>query len=127
MKRDLRTIITVLFRCLRLRCPACGRSSIVRRPFQIKHYCSSCSALYKREPGFFVGAILANVIATEGLILAVYLISLLVTGVNYQSVLNVLFTLAILLPIAFYHHSWSVWLSFDYLLESLPKVYETRF
>jgi hypothetical protein len=23
-------------------------------------------------------------------------------------------------PLAFYHHSWSLWLGFDHLIESLP-------
>jgi hypothetical protein len=27
---------------------------------------------------------------------------------------------AIIFPIAFYHHSWSLWLGFDHLVESLP-------
>jgi hypothetical protein len=27
----------------------------------------------------------------------------------------------LLFPVAFYHHSWSFWLGFDYLIESLPK------
>ena len=32
-----------------------------------------------------------------------------------------LFTLAALLPVALYHHSWSVWLAFDHLVETLPR------
>jgi hypothetical protein len=28
-------------------------------------------------------------------------------------------------PLAFYHHSWSFWLAFDYLVEGLP-VYPHR-
>lgn len=126
MKKNYRSIIEVLFRCLRLRCPACGQSSIVRSPFHIKHHCPSCRALFKREDGFFVGAIMVNLIVTEGVILATYVIFLLVNGSNYHALLNALFTLALLLPVVFYHHTWSVWLSFDYLVESLPKVPQTR-
>ena len=92
----------------------------------MKHHCSACGALFQREPGFFVGAIMVNIVFTEGLILAVYICSLLIPGVNYQSLLNVLFVLALCLPIAFYHHTWSVWLSFDHLLESLPTVNVTK-
>ena len=73
-----------------------------------------------REEGFFVGAILINVVTTEMMILALYLISLIV-GFNYQIVLTVLFIAAVSFPIVFYHHSWSIWLGFDYLIESLPK------
>ena len=73
-----------------------------------------------REEGFFVGAILINVVTTEAVILALYLISLVI-GFNYQIVLTVLFIAAISFPVVFYHHSWSIWLGFDYLIESLPR------
>ena len=82
--------------------------------------------MFKREEGFFVGAILANVITTEIIILLTCLIFLTVGGVDYQKVLPALFILALLFPVAFFHHSWSFWLAFDYLVESLPKYEERR-
>ncbi len=121
-----RPILPVLLRSLRLRCPACGKSSIIRKPFHIRHHCPDCLSLFKREEGFFVGAILANVITTEFVILLVCFIWLTIAGANYQSVLPVLFVVALLFPVAFFHHSWSFWLGFDYLVESLPKYEERR-
>ena len=82
--------------------------------------------LFKREDGFFVGAILINVVITEFVIVVVYIISLPVFGAHYQLVLTILFVVAILFPLAFYHHSWSLWLGFDHLVESLPKMPKTR-
>src|SRR5918912_1497605 len=120
MKRERRPILRTLFRSLRLRCPVCGKSAIVQRPFKIKHHCPVCDALFMREEGFFVGAILINVVTTEAMILALYLISLVV-GFNYQVVLTILFIAAVAFPILFYHHSWSIWLGFDHLVEGLPK------
>jgi uncharacterized protein (DUF983 family) len=114
----------VLSRSLRLRCPACGQSSIVDRPFHIKHHCSACQALFKREEGFFVGAILANVITTEFVILVTCGIWLTLIGWSYESLLAILFFVAILFPLAFFHHSWSLWLGFDYLIEGLPVFQE---
>ena len=113
--------MSTLLRCLRLRCPVCGESSIAQRPFKIKHHCPSCDALFMREAGFFVGAILINVVMTEFVILAIYMICLVVLSLNYQVVLTTLFVAALLFPIAFYHHSWSIWLGFDHLVEGLPK------
>lgn len=78
-------------------------------------------ALFKREDGFFVGAILANVVVTEIVILLVCFFFLLIVGTNYDRVLVLLFVMALLFPIAFYHHSWAFWLGFDYIVESLPK------
>ncbi|MEP6743293.1 MAG: DUF983 domain-containing protein [bacterium] len=113
-------------RAIRLRCPACGKSSLIERLFHIKHHCPSCRSLFKREEGFFVGAILANVITTEIVILVVCLFSLLVLDASYETVLIALFVLALLFPIAFFHHSWSLWLAFDYLIESLPTYHEGK-
>ncbi len=121
MKKEKRPILSTLFRSLRLLCPVCGLSSIVQSPFHIKHHCPECSALFKREAGFFVGAIMANVVTTEFVILVVSLSLLLFVGADYQRVLFALFGIALLFPVAFYHHSWSFWLGFDYLVESLPK------
>ena len=73
-----------------------------------------------------MGAILVNVVMTELVILAVYAISLPVFGSHYQLVLGILFVLAVLFPLAFYHHSWSLWLGFDYLVEGLPQAPERR-
>lgn len=116
-----RNILRTLRYALRLKCPACGASSIVRKPFHIKHHCDSCHALFKREEGFFVGAILMNVVVSELIILVVCFFALLLLGADYENVLIVLFIVGLLFPVLFFHHSWSLWLAFDYLIESLPK------
>jgi len=113
--------VETIRRALTLRCPACGNSSIIQKPFHIKHHCEHCHALFKREEGFFVGAILMNVVVTELIILVVCFFALLLLGADYDDVLKILFAVAILFPILFFHHSWSLWLAFDYLIESLPK------
>jgi uncharacterized protein (DUF983 family) len=122
MKHDFRSILKLIGRCVRARCPACGEASIVERPFQIRHHCPSCDSLFKREDGFFVGAILANVVTTEFVILLGCFFGLLVVQVDYDKVLGWLFVIAVIFPLAFYHHSWSFWLTFDFIIESLPKV-----
>ena len=115
---DLKQVVR---RVALLRCPVCGLDSLVERPFHIRHHCQSCSSVFKREEGFFVGAILANVVITEITILVVCFFALLVLGVEYEAMLWVLFVIAIVFPIAFFHHSWSLWLTFDNLVEGLPK------
>ncbi len=126
MNPDRKSIVNVLARALRLRCPACGQSSIARGVFRIKHHCPQCGSLFKREEGFFVGAILANVMTTEAVILLVCFIWLSIIGASYERVLAGLFIVALLFPVAFYHHSWSLWLAFDYLIEGLPKYEKPR-
>ena len=117
---------SVLRRSFALRCPACGQSSIVRKPFHIRHHCPDCLSIFKREEGFFVGAILANVLATEFMILWACFLWLVIAGADYQNLLPILLVVALLFPVVFFHHSWSFWLGFDYLVESLPKYDEKR-
>jgi uncharacterized protein (DUF983 family) len=121
MKRDPRTIVLTLSRCLRLICPVCGGASIVDRPFNLKHRCTACEVIFKREEGFFVGAIMANVIATEFLILVVYFSCLLFTNFDESVTLTILFIVGVTFPLAFYHHSWALWLGIDHLIEGLPQ------
>ncbi|HSS19208.1 MAG TPA: hypothetical protein VLL54_03980 [Pyrinomonadaceae bacterium] len=69
-----------------------------------------------------MGAILANMMTTELVILLVSVICLAGLGYNYEPVLAALFIVGLVFPVLFYHHSWSFWLTFDYLIEGLPKV-----
>jgi uncharacterized protein (DUF983 family) len=120
IKRDRHTILATLARCLKLQCPVCGGESIVRRPFNLKHRCDACGAIFKREEGFFVGAIMANVVATEVFILITYLACLTLTNLSDSSILTILFVMAIAFPLAFYHHAWALWLGMDHFIEGLP-------
>jgi uncharacterized protein (DUF983 family) len=121
MKRDRPGIGLTIWRSLKLRCPACGRASIVARPFNLKHRCDACGVIFKREEGFFVGAIMANVVATEGFILVIYLACITLTSLNEQVLLTTLFVVGIAFPLAFYHHAWSLWLAMDHLIEGLSR------
>ncbi|MDQ3474070.1 MAG: hypothetical protein M3447_10070 [Acidobacteriota bacterium] len=80
-----------------------------------------CGAIFKREEGFFVGAIMVAVVTTEAVIVLAYLISLPIVSGHYDLVIGVLLVLALLFPVAFFHHSWSIWLSFDHFIEGLPQ------
>lgn len=121
MKRDPLTILVMLGHCLKLRCPVCGRASIVERPFNLKHLCSGCGVIFKREEGFFVGAIMANVVATEVFILLAYFACLLFTNLSDSAMLTILFVIGVSFPLAFYHHAWALWLGMDHLIEGLSR------
>ena len=120
MKRTFGNVRQLFNRVITLRCPVCGKASIAESPFRIRHHCSECRSLFKREDGFFVGAILVSVVTTELIILAACFFALLVLNLEYEKVLLALFGLAVIFPVIFYHHGWSIWLGFDHLVESLP-------
>ena len=61
------------------------------------------------------------VVTTEAVIVLAYLISLPIVAAHYEVVIGILLTLALISPVAFFHHSWSIWLSFDHFIEGLPQ------
>jgi uncharacterized protein (DUF983 family) len=126
VKRLRPPLIKSLRWCLALRCPACGRSGIFASLFHLKEHCDACRAIFKREEGFFVGAIMVAVVTTEVVIVLAYLVSLSIVGPHYQFVINILLVIALLFPVAFYHHSWSIWLAFDHFIEGLPHARTPR-
>jgi len=67
-----------------------------------------------------VGAIMANVVATEVVILLGYFLSLAL-GLDDRTMLTLLFVVGVTFPLAFYHHSWALWLGMDHLIEGLPR------
>ena len=116
-----RSIVKALTRGARLCCPACGRRSVFQSPFRIRHYCPACGAVFQREEGFFVGAIMLNVVTTEAAVMAAAGLCLLAFPGRDRLLLWLLFAVALLFPVAFYHHSWSLWLAGDHLVEGLPR------
>ena len=114
-------LLKTLARGLLLRCPVCGESNVFRAPFQVRHHCPECLALFQREEGFFVGAIMLNVVVTEGAVMLAFGLCLLILGGGGTLTLPVLFVVALLFPVLFYHHSWSLWLAGDHVVERLPK------
>jgi uncharacterized protein (DUF983 family) len=118
-----RPVIETLARGARLRCPACGGAHVFRSPFRVRHECPACGAVFQREEGFFVGAIMINVVTTEAAVMATAGLWLLSpAGTDAGSVLlPLLFAVALLFPVAFYHHAWSLWLAADHLVEGLPR------
>jgi hypothetical protein len=55
------------------------------------------------------------------LIIIVYFASLLLTNLNERITLTILFVVGVTFPLAFYHHSWALWLGLDHLIEGLPR------
>ena len=120
VNRESRPILRTLARGARLRCPVCGRGAVFRSPFHVRPSCPACGAVFQREEGFFVGAIMLNVVTTEAAVLAAAGVCLLLFPGRDRLLIWLLFGVALLFPIAFYHHAWSLWLAGDHLVEGLP-------
>jgi uncharacterized protein (DUF983 family) len=111
----------VLIRGLKLKCPACGGSSLYKSAFKMQERCPVCGLVYGREQGYFVGAIYINVMATEALILLVYLVSLITGFVNERVIFPLMIGMAVVLPLIFFRLSRSLWLSIDHIVSPRPR------
>lgn len=114
----------ILVRGLKLKCPNCGLGPLYVSLFRMNKICDYCDLVFEREQGYFIGAIYINVIATETTLLLTLLIYGLITGTIKQQILTILFVLAIVLPLLFFRHSRSLWLSIDHILN--PEKHSSR-
>ena len=121
MRQEGRPVLPTLARAARLRCPACGTRSVFQSPFRVRPFCPACGTIFQREEGFFVGAIMLNVVTTEAAVMAAAGLCLLLLPGDGAALLGLVFAVALLFPVAFYHHAWSLWLAGDHLVEGLPR------
>src|SRR5256885_2868347 len=96
---DIQRAKRIMLRGLKLRCPACGEGRLYKSIFKMNRDCSHCGLVFAREQGYFVGAIYVNVIVTESLIFFTYLVSLLVLPAADSTIYNILFVLALTVPL----------------------------
>jgi len=121
MSMDTGRARRILVRGLRLKCPDCGQASLYASLFKMKHHCSHCGLVFEREEGYFIGALYINVMATESLLLFLFILYYMIRPVTEDWLYIILFGLALLLPLIFFRHSRSLWLSIDHIIEPNAK------
>lgn len=105
---------TVLGRCLRLRCPACGDGRLFSGWFRNHDSCSNCGYDFVREPGFYLGSIYVNYGLTAVLLVAVCSPIVLLTDTPYSQITPFALLFCVLFPMWFHHYARAIWLGFDY-------------
>ncbi|HLY30310.1 MAG TPA: DUF983 domain-containing protein [Ktedonobacterales bacterium] len=109
--------LLLLWRGVRLRCPRCGQGKLYRRLWTLTMYteCPVCHWVYEREEGYWTGAMAIDLVAAE-LLVAVLIITFNVQGYQLLPQFAIGIPLAIVLPIIFYPHAKSLWMTLDFLL-----------
>jgi uncharacterized protein (DUF983 family) len=107
----------LLSRALRLRCPACGAGGLFTSWFGMRPVCPGCGLVMEREEGYFLGAVMFNLVAAELLFAGGLLAVLLATWPNppwdalwIGSVVGM-----VAVPLLLYPFSKTIWLAFDLL------------
>jgi uncharacterized protein (DUF983 family) len=107
--------LVMLWRGLRLRCPNCGRGHLFRRGYTMYERCPVCGWRFEREEGYWTGAIAVNLVVTEFCV-TVAVVAMAVAGVPLFTMLVLGLPATVALPLLFYWHAKSLWMSIDFIL-----------
>jgi uncharacterized protein (DUF983 family) len=115
------TVPRLLLRGLALRCPLCGGGRLFRRYFSIVDRCPRCGFRLERIEGHWIGALGINMIVT---FLAVLVAVVAAFAATYQDesawvAVGAIVATAVVVPIAFYPVSKTVWSAIDLAMRPL--------
>lgn len=107
--------LLLLWRGLRLRCPRCGKGKLFYRGYRMYALCPECGWRFEREEGYWTGAMAVNLVVTE-LIVAAVVIPLAAIQTPLVPLFAIGIPATVALPLIFYRHSKSLWMTIDFLL-----------
>ena len=126
MSSDKRYLSTLLWRGLRLRCPACGDGKMFYNWLTMVDPCQACGRRFDRSPGYLLGSIYFNYGATALLVVAIYFTMFLTETMTGRQLLYVLTGFALLFPLWFFRYARGLWIAFDELFDPWPNEQESR-
>ena len=102
-------------------CPLCGSGGLFTGWFRMRERCPRCGYLFEREEGFFLGAYVINLAITQGLLLVLAIVPLIVllNSRPDQSLVPIVaggLAAALAGPLAFYPFSKTIWTAIDLIL-----------
>ena len=103
------------------RCAVCGSGGLFTGWFRMKERCPRCGYLFEREECFFLGAYVINLAITQGLLLLLAIVPLIVllNSRPDQSLTPILvggLSAALVGPLVFYPFSKTIWTAIDLIL-----------
>ena len=117
----------LLWRGLRKKCAVCGGGRLFDGWLTMKERCPTCGFTFEREDGFFLGAFVVNAAVTELGILLVLVASVALTLPDPPLYLLAAgLTAAVVVPIATYPFSKTVWSAIDLAMHPLEPPAKTE-
>ncbi len=121
----------MLARGLRKRCAVCGGGDLYAGWLTMRDACPTCGYRFERRgsDAFFLGAMLINFAATEGVLGIMLLIGVVMTLPDPPVLLlcSIAVPLMVAAPIAFYPFAKTIWAAFDLMIKPAQlEDYATR-
>ena len=100
------------------RCPRCGERDTFVSWFTMRTACPRCEWRFEKEEGGYLGAMVLNYIVAVGLWLVVLVVGLILTLPDVPVLTLTLASVAVLVlvPLAFYPRSKTIWAAVEYLV-----------
>ena len=108
-----RRLAALVGRALRRRCPYCGGAGIFAGYFSLRDRCPTCGVPFDREEGYFLGAMLVNLLVAEFITVAVAVSLMVFTDLSLVPLEIIAVSLAVGLPILFYPYARMLWMAVD--------------
>jgi hypothetical protein len=84
-------------------------------------HCPACGFIYAREPGYYTMAVALNIFLSELITLAVVIPLAAGQSISFVALLLIGGTMAFILPLLFYHHARSLWMSVEHLFHPVSN------
>ena len=108
---------SIFSRCVRLRCPICGKGRLYASLIRMNSECSQCGYSFDRESGFYLGAIYFNYGLTALIVSITYPVLVFTGSAKPQVALAICMSFAVLFPLFFFRYARSLWLGFDEFID----------
>ncbi len=106
-----------ILRGARRHCPRCGSGGLFRHWFRLRDNCPGCGYRFAREEDFFIGAYTVNLIVTLTATFLVLMSTVLFVAANQAvpvpGMVVAGIATSVVLPIAFYPVSFTLWAALD--------------
>jgi uncharacterized protein (DUF983 family) len=103
----------LLWRAVRLRCPACGRGPLFRGWFTMHDACPACGRPFRGDPGYFLGSIYFNYAVTGLAVVVIYFSMYFGDVLTNEQRLVAMALFVVLFPIWFFRYARALWMAFD--------------
>lgn len=115
------TVPRLLLRGLARRCPLCGGGHLFRRWFTIVDRCPRCGFPFERIEGHWIGALGINTIVTFAAVMVAVVAAFVATYQDESAwaAVAAIVTTAVVVPIAFYPVSKTLWSAIDLAMRPL--------
>jgi len=115
--------LLMLARALLLRCPNCGSGGLFASWFKLRPACAGCGLVLEREEGYFLGAMMFNLVAAETLFVLVLVGVILWTWPEppWDALWIGGMAGMVLFPLALYPVSKTLWLAFDLMFRPTQR------